>query len=223
MSLFDARFYDFCVHATPDRQDAIEELAFVAKRYGYSGIAVINSTINLDTVHKQENFSMYQGVEISCKPSKIREEIRKHKSENNILIARGGDEEFNRAAVETEGLDILLQPSKINNVLAKTASDNSVILGFDIVSLIRKRGEARIRDLTLMRANLKHARKYRLGMILTCDARSHYDLRPPREMAALAGLFGMTPGEAVDAMSATPLDILRKKGQDYIQEGVELL
>jgi RNase P/RNase MRP subunit p30 len=42
-------------------------------------------------------------------------------------------------------------------------------------------------------------------------------------MAALASLFGMTEEEAVGAMSAAPLDILRRKSPDYIQEGIEII
>ncbi len=217
MSLFDARFYDLNIH--PDPSHSITQLALEAKRYGYSGIAIINSTIGENEV-LPENFSIYSGVEVSGRPSRIREEIKKHKS--GILTVLGGNEELNRAALEIEGLDILLQPQEFNNVLAKAAGDNSIAIGFNLGTLIYLRGEARVRELMLMRRNLRHSRKYHLSMILTCNAHSIYDLRSPREMAALAGLFGMTQKEAVEAMSATPLGILRRKSPDYIQEGIEI-
>lgn len=220
MSLFDAKFYDFYVRlAAPD---SISTFASEAKRYGYSGIAIVNSKSD-----KVENipigFSIYRVVEISCKSSKIRDEIKKYRGSTEILIARGGDEEFNRAAVEAAGLDILLQPAKFNHVLAKAAYDNSIGIGFNLSSLIRLRGEARIRELRTMRTNLKYARKYGLAMLLTGTPSTYYDLRSPREMTALASLFGMTEEEAVGAMSATPLDILRRKSPDYIQEGIEII
>jgi len=221
MSLFDARFYEFNVHLPPDA-DSLTRFALEAKRYGYSGIALINSkTDRLDNI--PQDFSIYSAVEVSGKPSKLRDEVKRYRAGRDILIARGGDEEFNRAAVETAGLDILLQPAKFNHVLAKAAYDNSVTLGFNAGSIIRLRGEARVRELRTMRANLKFARKYEVAMILTCSPNSSYDLRSPREAAALAGLFGMTEVEAVRAMSAVPLDILRRKSPDYIQEGVEVI
>ncbi len=222
MSLFDAEFYDFNVHSIPCDPNSIARLAFEAKRHGYRGIAVIDPTINIDAVNKPEDFFIYSGVDVLCKPSKLRDEIKKNRGER-ILIATGSDEEFNRAAVETEGIDILLRPPKFNNVLAKAACDNSVALGFNIGSIIRTRGEARVRELTIMRSNLKHARKYGLQMILTSDSYSNFDLRSPREMAALASLFGMTAKEAVEAMSATPAWILKRKRAGYIQEGIEIL
>jgi ribonuclease P/MRP protein subunit RPP1 len=222
MSLFDVEFYDFNVHLIPESQDSLITFASEFKRYGYSGIAIINAKLD-----KMENiplgFSIYHAVEISCKPSKLRDEIKKHRGGAGILIARGGDEEFNRTAVETPGLDILLQPAKFNHVLAKAAYDNSIGIGFNLGSLIRLRGEARIRELRTMRMNLKYARKYGLAVLLTGTPSSLYDIRSPREMAALASLFGMTEEEAVEAMSTVPLDILRRKSPDYIQEGIEII
>lgn len=218
MSLFDSNFYDLNIH--PSDSSTIE-LAFEAKRLGYSGIAVTSSTIP-EKEALPPNFSIYRCIELSCKPSRLREEIKKHKG-SDILIAIGGDESLNRAAVETEGLDILMQPSQFNNVLAKAASDNSIAIGFALGAIIHLRGDARVRELSIMRTNLKHARKYKLSTVLTSSARSLYDLRAPREMAALAGIFGMTSKEAVEAMSAAPLELLRRKSPEYIQEGVEIL
>jgi ribonuclease P/MRP protein subunit RPP1 len=222
MSLFDVEFYDFNVHLIPESQDSLIIFASEAKRYGYSGIAVVNSKLD-EAENILLGFSIHSAIEISCKPSKIRDEIKKYRGSAEILIARGGDEEFNRAAVETAGLDILLQPAKFNHVLAKAAYDNSIGIGFNLGSLIRLRGEVRIRELKMMRMNLKYARKYGLAMLLTCTPSSRYDIRSPREMAALASLFGMTEEEAVGAMSAAPLDILRRKSPDYIQEGIEII
>lgn len=220
MPQYDSNFYDFYTY--PDGSDQISNLAAEAKRYGFSGIVVIDPKINKETILPID-FSIYKGVEIQAKPSRIREEIRKYRKTNHILIVNGGDEEINRAAVESEGLDILLQPSEINNVIAKTASDNSIAIGFNLGLLIRFRGDERVRELKNMRINIKHARKYELPMILTCHPNSVYDLRSPREMVALSSLFGMTPKEAIDAMSKTPLGILRRKSPDYIQEGIEIL
>lgn len=222
MSIFDAEFYDFNVHLVPDSMDSLTTFALDAKRYGYAGIAILNSKTSKPG-NIPENFSIYSAVEVTCKPSKLRDEIKKYRGSTEILIARGGDEEFNRTAVETAGLDILLQPAKFNHVLAKAAYDNSIAIGFNAGSIIRLQGEARIRELRMMRTNLKYTRKYELAMLLTSTPSSRYDIRSPREMAALASLFGMAEEEAVGAMSAVPLDILRRKNPDYIQEGIEII
>ncbi|MFA4956428.1 MAG: RNase P subunit p30 family protein [Candidatus Methanoperedens sp.] len=217
MSRFGSKFYDFYTHP-----ENVGLMAIEGKRYGYSGIAVIGQDTNEKTIFP-EDFSIYRGVKIQAKPSRIREEIKKYRGSDNILIVEGGEEEINRASVETEGLDILMHPLEFNNVLAKAASDNSVSIGFNLGLLIRLQGVERVRELKTMRINLKHARKYKLQLILTSDAHSIYDLRAPREMVAISSIFGMTEKEAVDAMSSTPLNILRRKSPNYIQEGVEIL
>jgi len=217
MSLFGSKFYDFYTHP-----DDVGLMATEGKRYGYSGITVIGNCANEKTLFP-EDFSIHRGIEIQAKPSRIREEIKKYRGSDHILIINGGEEEINRAAVETEGVDILMHPLEFNNVLAKAASDNSVSIGFNLGSLIRLKGVARVRELKTMRINLKHAQKYKLQLILTSDAHSIYDLRAPREMVAISSLFGMTEKEAVDALSVTPLNILRKKSPDYIQEGIEII
>ncbi len=223
MPLFNAKFYDLMVHL-PEENDPLALFVSAAKEFGYSGIGALDLKKNItDMSQLPEDFSLYSAVEVSGKPSKLRDEIKKYRGTGDILIARGRDEEVARAALETERLDILLQPVKFNNVLGKLASYNSIAVGFNIGSIIHTRGDDRIMELLIMRTNLKYARKYELQMILTCEPYSPYDFRSPREMVALGGLFGMNPKEAVDAMSTMPLDIIRKKSAGHIQEGIEII
>jgi ribonuclease P/MRP protein subunit RPP1 len=228
MSLFNANFFDLIVHALPEGSDSISRLALVAKKLGYSGIAIIEPVnmehkIEDNNVYLPHDFSIHYGIGITCKSSQIRDEVSRNKGGSGLVVITGADEETNRAALETPGVDILLQPLQFNDVLSKIACYNSVAIGFDLSSLIFKHGEDRVDELIMMRTNLKHARKYNVPMILTGNSYSHYDLRSPREMAAISGLFGMTEKEAADAMSKVPLDMIRRKSPNYIQEGIEII
>ena len=192
MPLFNAKFYDFMVHL-PEEKDSFAQFVSAASEFGYSGIAALDFKKNITYMNNlPEDFSLFSAVEVSGRPSKLRDEIKKHKDTNDIVIARGRDEEIARAALETERLDILLQPVKFNDVLSKLASDNSIALGFNIGSIIHTRGDDRVSELRIMRTNLKYARKYELQMVLTCEPYSPYDFRSPREVASLASLFGIT-------------------------------
>lgn len=223
MSLFNAKFYELMVHL-PDENASLTRFAATAKEFGYSGISVLDlNKNNTGTEQLPVDFSLFNAFEIRGKPSKLRDEIKKYKDSSDILIVRGEDEEVSRAALESGRLDILLQPVKFNDVFGKLAFDNSIALGFNIGSIIHARGDLRVWELRIMRTNLMYARKYDLQMALTCEPCSLYDFRSPREMASLGGLFGMSLKEAVDAMSAVPPDIIRKKSSAYIQEGVEII
>jgi len=98
-----------------------------------------------------------------------------------------------------------------------------VAIEFDMGSIIRLRGSARVRALAELRHNLKLARKYGTPVLLTSNAQSIYDLRAPREMIALASIFGMTTEEAIAALSTVPEEIIRRGSRNWIMEGVEIV
>ena len=68
MSLFNSRFYDFNVHKD---SNSVAGLAFEAKKYGYCGIALVNSAMP-DEEKLPGDFSVYRSIEISGKPSRLR-------------------------------------------------------------------------------------------------------------------------------------------------------
>lgn len=99
----------------------------------------------------------------------------------------------------------------LNHVLARHAAENSVAIDFNMNGIIYNRRGDRARIIGKMRDNLKLLRKYKAPMILTSNARSVYDLRAPREMIALAAMFGMSKEEATSALSDIPRDILARR------------
>jgi len=96
MPLFNAKFYDLMVHL-PKEKDSFDLLVHAAKEFGYSGIAVLELKKNITEIYQlPEDFSLYSAVEVSGKPSKLREEIKKYRETSDIVIARGRDEEVAR-------------------------------------------------------------------------------------------------------------------------------
>ena len=110
-----------------------------------------------------------------------------------------------------------------NQVLAKEASDNNVAISFDLGDIIHLKGGRRVHSLMNFRKDLKLVRKYEVPFILTSNARSYYDMRSPREMIALAQLFGMTREEAISGLSSIPESIVagRCSSAGYVFEGVQ--
>ena len=223
------KYYDLHVHSLPECADSPSRLKLVAKRYGYAGIAITNHS---DYWNEATDDDIINGIEIVANGStELREKVEKFRSRVDILLVHGGDPKINRAAVENACVDILAHPEVgradgFNHVLAKSAADNDVAIEFNLDAFIRLRECARVRALSDFRRNLKLARKFGVSAILTSNAKSHYDMRAPREMIALAGLFDMTEEEAIQALSTVPVRIIeqnRKKRQGYIREGVEVV
>ena len=229
------KFYDFCVHAAPDGDNNIEELASLARHFGYRGIAFANHSDRLpdkkQSLPSIEGFEVFRGVElVEENPSKLHSLIGKFRNSTDVLIIHGGSEAVNRAGVENPRVDILNHPafdrnSGLNQVLAKAAAENDVAIGINLRPFLHSRGSRRIRILSDLKANLELARKYEVSLVLCSDAMSCFDLRSPMEVLAFAEVCGLEEGEALDAISTVPERIIKKNrpGPGHVREGIEVL
>jgi len=209
-------YFDLNVHAYPETDTPVEELLSVAKRYGYAGIAITNH----DNIVEEDLASNYifTGVEIKANSvSDLKRKIKLHWGKVSLLAVHGGNDKINRAAVENPKVDILAHPcgekgeGGLNHVLVRYAAENGVAIDFNMNSIIHSRRGERARTLGKMREILKLVRKYNTPMILTSHAHTTYDLRAPREMIALAALFGMPKEEATSALCDIPRGVLEKR------------
>lgn len=211
------KYFDLNVHAYPETDAPVEELLRVAKRYGYAGIAITNHDEAVVPEPVESNV-VFTGVEIHAQSVvELKRKIKRYRGNVTLVAVHGGDDKINRAAVENPKVDILAHPcgekgeSSLNHVLVRFAADNGVAIDFNMNALIRSRRGDRARVIGKMRDNLKLVRKYNAPMILTSHAHAIYDLRAPRELIALATLFGMTKEEATSALCDTPQGILEKR------------
>ncbi|NQE06368.1 Ribonuclease P protein component 3 [ANME-1 cluster archaeon GoMg1] len=217
------KFFDLNVHAYPETEVPVEELIRVARRYGYAGIAITN----YDEVVKGKeggqlppsiaNFA-FRGIEIRAKSlSELKRRIRLYYGKVPLIVVRGGSKELNEAALKNPMVDVLAPPygehgkEGLTHVLVRYAAENDVAIEFNLNAIIHSRRSDRARILGKMRDILKFVRKYKAMPVITSNAHSIYDLRAPREMVALASLFGMQKEEAVHALSDIPEGILEKK------------
>lgn len=205
-------FFDFHVHNS--------QLAHEAKRLGYNGIALIQSSKNYNKtdIHPiEDDFKVFSGVEIYAKnPEDLRKKVQKFRESNNVLIVNGGDIKINRAACEDPRVDILAHPYKnrrdsgINHILAKKASENNVAIELSINQIIKTRLSLRAKILSQFRQILKLQRKFKFPLIITSNAYSIYDLRTPEDIIAFAGCLEMTHTEIINSLSKNPMDIIER-------------
>jgi ribonuclease P/MRP protein subunit RPP1 len=232
------KFYDCNIRVIPDGTAQISEFVNIAKRLGFKGIAITNSSNIIDSDYfnninsnQLKDFEIFKGIEIvTTNQTKLNELVKTYRKSVDILLVRGGDENINRKALENPIVDVLthaptLKHNGLNHILAKSAHDNDVAIEFNLDAIIQQRGGKRVHAISYFRKNLQLARKYGVKTILTSNASSIYDMRAPREMIALAKLFGMSKEEGIEALSATPLNIIEKnrKGSNIIQKGVEIV
>lgn len=149
----------------------------------------------------------------------LKQKIRNSRDEADVLVFEGGDEELNRKAASDPRLDVLLHPEKdrkdsgIDHVLAEKAAENRVAIGFDL-SILPESSKQRSHVLAHWRRNLKLVEKYGTPYILTTGAQDRYDLRAPRDLAALIDSLGHEGLPAVKRYPGKILERAEKAGED---------
>lgn len=224
--------YDLNVYSVPEGKNTVEEMAVLAKRFGYAGIAITNPHDSCGSeTSMASDLEILSGVELRVdNASRLHGLVGKYRNMVDIIVVRGGSENINRAAVENPNVDILTsfgstRDNGFNHVLARSANENNVSISFDLAELMGQRGGRRVRALSNFRKDLELVRKYDVPFILSANARCVYDMRAPRELIALAGLFGMSREEALSGICTNPQRIISKNrhSSKYVFDGVEIL
>ena len=82
-------------------------------------------------------------------------------------------------------------------MLAKAAARNDVRVEFDLGSVLRATGGSRVRAIRDLRLLRKLVRKYDVPFVVSATARSHLELRAPRELLAIGEVIGFS-GEEIE-------------------------
>ncbi len=225
-------FYECNLHTLPDGSDSPSRMALAAKRLGYSGIIICNHTttgraFGFDAAKLVGGIEVVFGAEIVATDQRaLHTKAASLRDRSDFLAVHGGDEKINRAACEDPNVDLLAHAHEgragIGVAAAKAARDNQVAIGLDLGPMIRLRGAARVRWMELVRRDLDLIRKFDLNLMISTGAKSHLDLRSPRDLVALACLFGLERERAVEAL-ALPESILALNRRRWASVGVELL
>ena len=223
-------FYE-CLKAYPEGSASASRLALTAKRLGYPGIIICNQEPH--KLFRPEAIQFIKGIEVAIgaevmaqNAKALKSRISALRSRYPFLVVRGTTDEIIRVASEDPNVDVLLHPCDGRRPLgiatARAARLNQVAIGFDLSPMLHLCGSPRARWLEALRRNLLFSRKFDLSPVITIGARSHLDLRSPRDLIALAEVAGFEPDEAKKALSLPGklLDLNRRKWQS---PGVELL
>lgn len=183
-------FYDLCLRNTS------EEVQELAKELGWDATNFDFNTVFLEAKNWGE----------------LKEKIKQKRSEADVIVFKGGDVELNRKAAEDSRVDILLHPEKgrkdsgIDHVIAEEAAKNKVAIGFDLQQLM-KNEKQQTHVLTAWKKNLRLCKKYSTPYILTSGAKNRFDLRAPRDLAAILKSLDF---KANNAVSKYPRNILKR-------------
>lgn len=219
------------VRAFPEGSSSASRMALTARNLGYQGIIICNcdpgKIFMPSASNRIKGIDVTIGAEVTASSAKaLKSRIDALRARYPFLAVRANSEETARIASEDPNVDLLLYPSEIRRPLtiatARAAKLNQITIGFDLSPMVQMRGEKRARFLQALRLNLQLLRKFEIRPAITTCARSHLDLRSPRDLMALAEVAGFLPSETKEAMS-WPASLLALNRRKWVAPGVEIL
>lgn len=228
-------FYDLHVHSTLSiGESPLEEIVDFAKMLGISCVGIVRyydgkapgalSSAEADLVNA-----------VMLKP-KNAEELdvltRKARSRAEVLMVHGGDYDVNRAACENPLVDVLCHPelgrkdSGMDHICAKAAAENSVAIEINFREVLESYKKQRVHIIAAMKKNVMLCQNYGASIVTVSGAVTKWNMRAPRDIAALANILGLELGKAIDSVSTVPENIVktnREKLQGRRWEGVTIV
>jgi ribonuclease P/MRP protein subunit RPP1 len=165
---------------------------------------------------------------VSGRPGQLNKLVSGVRRTVEIVVARGGTAELNRAVVETPEVDILINHDidgqcGINHVLARLAKKNGVAIGFDFNQLMSSYRLGRIQEFSCMVEAARQVSKARAPLVLTSGAQDPWDMRSPSELMAMGRQLGFSGTEIRKGLSDSMVRENRKRlSGKWVMPGVEV-
>lgn len=220
------------VHAYPDGRATAARAAKTAAAYGYEGVVIRNhgdaqAEYDPERIGDRYGIDVVPGIEIrSDDPGQAGGLVGNYRSKRAIVCVHGGS--LNRFAVEQPAVDVLAHPMEdgdINHVLAKTATENSVHLEFNFARVLRAEGGERVRAIQGLRKLREITETYDTPYVVSADARSHLQLRAPRELVAVGETIGFDAASIEAGLRAWGELVernRRRRSESFIEPGVRI-
>lgn len=220
-------------HARPDGHSTVARLARTAARYGYEGLVIRNhgdapASFAPTAVSERYDIDVVTAVEIRTDdPSQARGFVGTHRPNHELLLVHGGDSAINRFAASQPAVDVLAHPTRgdgdIDHVLAREAADNGVRLEVSFRAVLGETGGSRVRAISDSRRLLTLIDQYDVPYVVSADARSHLELRAPRELIALGDVIGFDADTVEAGLAEWDRLATRnrdRKSPEYVEPGV---
>ncbi|GAA0721956.1 ribonuclease P/MRP protein subunit RPP1 [Halorubrum trapanicum] len=181
-----------------------------------------------DALREEYGIDAVDAVEIDADdPTSASGAVGNYRSDRTVVCVVGGDDAVNRFAVEQSRVDVLVRPmadgGDFNHVLAKAARDNGVRVEFDFGPALRATGGKRVRALADLRKLREIVDHYDAPYVVSANARSHLQLRAPRELIAVGEAIGFdaeTVREGLRAWGDLVERNRERRSEGFIEPGV---
>jgi ribonuclease P/MRP protein subunit RPP1 len=191
---------DGCIHPYPAGDSSLRRMAIEARELGFDQVVATGGTGEVPGVLRALVISVPSVKEVISALQGI-------PRGGAVVMVTAGDLAFNRGVIGLRGVRVLKDVHRspreaFNHVAAREAEARGVAVELDLSPLVEGRGLQRQRVISRYREILQLHRRYGFPFTLASNARSILGQKSVRDMALLAGLFGMEEAEVTGALSA---------------------
>jgi len=179
--------------------------------------ALPEENLNLQDACKQAGLDYVSRVDLRPRnQNELLSQLRKLRRKFEIICVLCETKEVARQAAKDRRVDLLNFPMLdyrdrfFDRAEAELASSSLATLELDIKPLLVLEGPARIRFLSGLHRETQIAKDYHMSIVVSSGVSDPMHLRKPREMAALASLFGLEGTLALEAVSQNPTGIVKR-------------
>jgi RNase P/RNase MRP subunit p30 len=191
----------------------------VAKLRAICSEAKIDFALRIDLRPRTRNDLMHQ--------------LRRLRRKFEVICVACDNKEVARQAAKDRRVDLLNFPSLdfhrrfFDKAEAELAKNSLTALEIDLKPLLFLEGPTRIRLLSMLRREAAIASEFHVPIVLSSGVSEERLLRKPREMAALAFLFGLDEVSALEAVSDSANWIVKrnrdKLGSGFVAPGIRVV
>jgi RNase P/RNase MRP subunit p30 len=210
-------------------------------KLGYCLIAVpITPETRQDEIAKLQRICNEAKIDlatrIDLKPrtqNELTHQLRKLRRKFEVICVSCENKEVARQAAKDHRVDLLNFPSTdfrrrfFDRAEAELASNSLSALEVDVKPLLVLEGPARVRLLSSMSREIAIAREFHVPVVVSSGVSTEMLLRRPRELAALALLYGLDETSALEAVSQTPMAIIKRNREKlnhrFVAPGIRIV
>lgn len=231
------------LYLCPDlaRKEKVKELVFRASELGYHLIGI---SMPMDVkrgvvdflwkICRDHNIDLSMRVDLRPRSSnELLRSLKRVRRTFELVTVNCTSKVVARQAAKDHRVDLLIFPSLDSKghffdiAEARLASQGYAALEINMKSLLQSEGFARARLLSFLRKDVHISRKHHIPIIISSGATDSFGMREPCDLINFAELFDMTYDAALEAISTTPMSIVKrnreKLSHHYVMEGVRVV
>ena len=221
---------------TPNDKTTVSRFALAARQSGYDGIILRHcptgpGETNLAAIEGHTGVTIHQGhTVVAGDRSQTGSEIARYRNKTDVLFGEATSAKRRHFLAGQHRLDVLrmdvADASEISHTTIARAADNGVYIEFDLANVLRATGKKRINDIEILQTLHRIIENTDTPFVVSGVPKSHFELRGPRELAAVVDGIGV-PGKVVTIGMRAWGSILerteRNRDDTFIEPGVEYL